>query len=392
MLKKNTLSYYSGFIFRGEGAGFIEGTVAIEDGNVVEDGSLKNFESIDGVKNFRNTIIAPLFFNAHTHLGDSFITEPPNGGLEKMVIPPNGVKHQRLQCTENNLIGESILRELKFMAASGIGFFCDYREGGVEGLDAMNIAKETAKKADIDIPAGLVLGRPASGFDSSELSELLELSDGVGLSSLVDFSPQEIMEITGAVQERGKLISAHLSEGKRERPDLAVECNAWPLIHLACATDDDLRKIAEARLPMVVCPRSNLMFSLMPNVYRMIKAGVEIMVGTDNSFLTRPDMHAELDILYRTFMHMNRGDIDGITKLYRSSLGIPLLEFGTKNGRGSDRKKFEAGYDIAVNGFTEGGPAAYQAINNYLGAGEKEMEYFMVNRASVMDILDVRMV
>jgi len=362
----------------------------MEDGYVVENGSLKNFAGIDGVENIRNTIIAPLFFNAHTHLGDSFITESPKGGLKRMVIPPDGVKHQRLQSADKKSIGESILRELKFMAASGTGFFCDYREGGVVGLEAMNIAKETATKEDIDIPTGLVLGRPASGLDLGELDELLELSDGLGLSSLADFEPHEIMDITGTVRDRGKLISAHLSEGKRERPELALDCNAWPLIHLACATDGDLKKIAAAKVPVVLCPRSNLMFSLLPNVYRMIKAGVEIMVGTDNSFLTRPDIYAELDVLYRIFMHMNRGDIDGTAKIYRSSLGIPLLEFGRKNGRGSDRKKYEAGYDIAVNGFTEGGPALYQAVNNYAGAGEGEIEYFIVNRASAMDVSDVR--
>jgi len=389
-LREDTLRYYSGFIFRGDGIGFSEGTVAMEDGFVVEDGSPKNFGSIDGVKNTRNAIIAPLFFNAHTHLGDSFITDPPQGGLEKMVIPPDGVKHQRLRSTPKKLIGESILRELKFMASSGTGFFCDYREGGVNGLDAMNIAKETGKIAGFDIPTGLVLGRPTAGLDFRELDELLELSDGLGLNSLSDFSSDEIMEITGLVQDRGKLFSTHLSEGRRERPGPAVECNAWPLIHLACATDDDLRKIAEAQVPVVVCPRSNLMFSLMPNVYRMIKAGVEIMIGTDNSFLTRPDMYAELDVLYRIFMHMNRGEIDGIRKLYHSSLGIPLLEFGRKYARGSHRGKFETGFNIAVNGFTEGAQAVYQAINNSVGAGMSEIEYFIVNRASVMDVIDLR--
>ncbi len=388
-MRKDTLKYYSGHIFRGNGAGFGEGTVAVEDGRIVEDGPLKNFGSIDGVENIRNTIIAPLFFNAHTHLGDSFITDPPEGGLERMVIPPDGLKHQCLRGAERKTIGESILRELKFMTNSGTGFFCDYREGGIEGLDAMNIAKETANISGIDVPAGLVLGRPESGFDLSELKELLELSDGVGLSCLEDFGLSERQKITRAVRERGKLISAHLSEGARERPEPALECNAWPLIHLACATDEDLRKIAEAKLPVVVCPRSNLMFSLLPNVYRMIKAGVEIMVGTDNSFLTRPDMHAELDVLYRTFMHMNRGDIDGIAALYRSALGIPLLEFGRKNGSGSVKEKFQAGYEIAVKGFTESGPASYQALNNYLGATAKEIEYFLLNRASAMDIIDV---
>ena len=390
-MRKDTLRYYSGFIFRGGDGGFEEGTVAMEDGCVVEEGSLKNFGSIDGLENIRNTIIAPLFFNAHTHLGDSFITEPPEGGLERMVIPPDGVKHRHLRDADKKTIGGSILRELKFMANTGTGFFCDYREGWVGGLDAMTIAKETAEKSNVDVPAGLVLGRPASGFDPRELDELLEHSDGLGLSCLADFSPGEIMDMTGAIRDRRKLISAHLSEGRRERPEQALECGAWPLVHLACATDDDLRKIAEAQVPVVVCPRSNLIFSLIPNVYRMLRAGVEIMMGTDNSFITRPDMYAELDVLYRTFMHMNRDDIDGIDKLYRSSLGIPLLEFGMKKGRGNDRKRYAAGYDIAVNGFTEGGPAVYQAVNNYVGAAAGEIEYFIVNRASAMDIMDVRM-
>jgi len=248
-----------------------------------------------------------------------------------------------------------------------------------------------AKDENIPIPAGIVLGRPEGAPHGKELDELLNISQGLGLCSLADHEPEEILALSENLRGKGKLLSAHFSEGKRERTEMVLRSGSWPLIHLSCATEKDISAIADAGLPVVVCPRSNLMFSLMPNVCKMIRAGVELMVGTDNAFITRPDMYCELDTLYRVFMHMNPGDVEGIKSIFRASLGIPLLKFGKDNMEGSEQERFRVGHDIAVNGFSKGKKAAFQVLENSAGAGEGEIEYYMINRASAMDIVDLKM-
>ena len=387
----DSIDYFSGYIYRGLETGFRKGIVGVEAGYIVEDSKDESDEGFQGSRITRNIVMAPLFFNAHTHLGDSFITSPPAGGLEEMVIPPHGVKHQRLKEASIERIGEGIFRELKFMARTGTGFFCDYREGGMDGLLAMDHAIKKAGEENIPIPVGIVLGRPEGGDDRKKLDDLLDSSHGLGLCSLGDHGPDRILALSEHLRGTGKLLSAHFSEGRRENTELVLRSGSWPLIHLSCAAEKDISAIAGAGLPVVVCPRSNLMFGLMPNVCKMVRAGVELMVGTDNAFITRPDMHGEIDLLFRVFMHMNPGDIEGINYIFKASLGIPLLEFGKDNMEGSERERFNAGHDIAVNGFSKGKRAIFQVLDNAVGAGEGEIEYYMINRASAVDIVAFNM-
>ena len=393
-MSKQKTSYYTGHVYRGFEAGFVEGAVAMEDGYVVEEGPSHSFRTLDGNKVERNVIIAPLFFNAHTHLGDSFITDTISGGLEGMVIPPHGIKHQRLRDASVERIAEGILQEMKGMARSGTGFFCEYREGGLSGLGAMSTARKRAEEVGASVPEALVLGRPA-GEPMTEIEATMDRSDGIGLSSLSDFEPETIECMVRRTRDRGKIFSAHHSEGRREKIDFPIESRVWPLVHMSCATPGDIDAVGASGLPVALCPRSNLMFSLMPNVHHMVEAGLEILLGTDNAFITRPDMFTELDILFRTYMHMapeDSGPVDpAVRTLYRASLGIPLLRHGMENLGGRRKEAFGAGYEMAVNGISEGRKIPYQAIRNRFGAGTGQVEYFMVNRASAADIISVRM-
>ena len=390
-LHDDSINYFSGYIYRGLEAGFRKGIVGVKAGYIVED--YEDDKSFHVSRITQNIIMAPLFFNAHTHLGDSFITSPPTGGLENMVIPPHGVKHQRLKEASIESIGEGIFRELKFMARTGTGFFCDYREGGIDGLLAMDHAIKKAGEENIPVPVGIVLGRTEGEPHGKELDDLLNASHGLGLCSLEDHEPDKILALSEHLRGKGKLLSAHFSEGRRENTELVLRSGSWPLIHLSCAAEKDISAIAGAGLPVVVCPRSNLMFGLMPNVCKMVRAGVELMVGTDNAFITRPDMHGEIDLLFRVFMHMNPGDVEGIQNIFKASLGIPLLEFGKDNLEGSERERerFRTGHDIAVNGFSKGKRAIFQVLDNAVGAGEGEIEYYMINRASAGDIVAFNM-
>ncbi len=65
----------------------IDGILTLEDG-IIKD--------IEEKKIAADIIIAPCFVNAHTHIGDSVIKDPPYLPLAELVQPPNGLKHRIL--------------------------------------------------------------------------------------------------------------------------------------------------------------------------------------------------------------------------------------------------------------------------------------------------------
>jgi cytosine/adenosine deaminase-related metal-dependent hydrolase len=48
-------------------------------------------------------------------------------------------------------------------------------------------------------------------------------------------------------------------------------------------------------LPVVVCPRSNMFFGMVPPLARMVKAGVTVALGTDNAMIHQPDLFVEMN-------------------------------------------------------------------------------------------------
>jgi cytosine/adenosine deaminase-related metal-dependent hydrolase len=74
-------------------------------------------------------------------------------------------------------------------------------------------------------------------------------------------------------------------------------------VHLADATRDDLVKVAAARAPVVLCPRSNLFIELkLPPLYEMLALGIEPALGTDSlASNTSLDVLAEASALKDRF-------------------------------------------------------------------------------------------
>jgi cytosine/adenosine deaminase-related metal-dependent hydrolase len=67
-------------------------------------------------------------------------------------------------------------------------------------------------------------------------------------------------------------------------------------------TAGDFKRLAEARVPVAVCTRSNAFFGLTAPVPLMVEAGVDVRIGTDNAFLGAPDLFAEA----RAFTHAHK--------------------------------------------------------------------------------------
>jgi len=276
----------SGWFF--DGRGFRSGTVGWEDGVVAE---VRAGKSKDGRA---HGLIIPGLWNAHTHLGDAVVTQELRGSLEELVAPPHGLKHRILAKAKDEAVIAAMRRAMATMLRTGTTGFSDFREGGLKGLKLI-YAAESALPIQ-----GLVLGRPVGlSYDAREVAAILNASDGIAVSSYVDWPAGELEKVAADVRRAGKVFALHCSERIRENIDAVLDLKPAFLVHMVQATDADLERCADAGVPIVVCPRSNAFFGMTPDLPRMIRAGVELRLGTDNAMLNVPSMLREIDFAYR---------------------------------------------------------------------------------------------
>lgn len=243
-------------------------------------------------------LIIPSCINAHTHLGDSFIRfkqlDLPHN-VKDLVAPPAGLKYQLLKEATEQEILEGIQASLSEMIAAGNSCFCDFREEGLIGIYKL---RKAMKPYGID---SLILSRPSKMiYEKEELDRLLQSSDGIGLSSISDWEPSEIEKIASHVRKRKKLFALHASEVDREDIDRVLDLHPSLLVHMIAATQADLERVNDAKIPIVVCPRSYLFFRLNTNLELMKKIGINLLLGTDNGMINTPDVLQEVRLLHTT--------------------------------------------------------------------------------------------
>ncbi|MBP1662298.1 MAG: Cytosine deaminase-related metal-dependent hydrolase [Thermoplasmatales archaeon] len=134
-------------------------------------------------------------------------------------------------------------------------------------------------------------------YDKDELNQLLENSNGIGLSSISDWEPSEIEKIAAHVRKKNKLFALHASEVEREDIDQILNLKPNLLIHMIAATPTDLQRVKDASIPIVLCPRAYLFFRLKHNLELMRKTGVTLLLGTDNGMINTPDVLEEVNVL-----------------------------------------------------------------------------------------------
>lgn len=232
---------------------------------------------------FQGVMVPPLV-NGHTHCADAGVRPERGMGLLELVAPPDGLKHRYLRETPPAVIGRDMRRYGEESRENGIAVFLDFREGGEAGCRLLRSA----------CPDAAVLGRPLSGsFDQSELDGVLSVSDGLALSSVTDVGPPNAGRAADAAHRAEKVFAIHASERAREDIDTILSMEPAFVVHMAAATDGDMRKCADAGVPIVVCARSNRFFGIVPPIKRMLNAGCDVALGTDNAMLCGPDMRPE---------------------------------------------------------------------------------------------------
>jgi cytosine/adenosine deaminase-related metal-dependent hydrolase len=278
----------SGTMIYGEDFVPLEGYLCIKDGIITEVGTGRVDSKLNG-------LICPCFVNAHTHIGDSAFKDPQFLSLSELV-GPGGLKHRLLASMSGAILVESMKKTIRDMIATGTCAFADFRESGPRGVEML---LEAISGLPI-IPK--ILGRP-----EGESTQVHDCCWGLGISSARDYDFDILKEIVNNARFASKIFAIHAGEGTPDDISDALGLNPDFLVHLSKASEEDLRKVAAAGVPVVICPRSNLVTGAgLPDVERMIKLGITTGVGTDNVMLNSPNMFSEMEFISKALLHDDR--------------------------------------------------------------------------------------
>jgi cytosine/adenosine deaminase-related metal-dependent hydrolase len=278
----------SGTIIYGDDFEALEGYLSIRDGMIKEIGKEHVEADLEG-------IICPRFVNAHVHLGDSGFKDPPFMPLPDLV-GPGGLKARLLSQTPRSVLLEGMRRSLQEMVVTGTCAFADFREGGPDGVKMLCEAQEGMPLVS------RILGRPQEGD-----TKIPEGCWGLGISSTRDHNLALLRTSVAEAREAGRAVAIHAGEAANDDISDALSLDPDFLVHLNRANQEDLKKVARAGLPVVVCPRSNLVTDVgLPNVKKMMDLGIKVGVGTDNVMLNSPCIIEEMQLIVRALLHDDR--------------------------------------------------------------------------------------
>jgi len=311
---------------------------------VIEEGIIKGFtgEHIRDPIIHRGVVIPPLI-NAHTHVGDNVIKDIGiNKTLDELVKPPHGLKHVLLNaCSDEELI-EGILDGLEELRNNGITYFCDFREGGLKGI---NLLREGYRRYNRRFPCPLILGRPTTSNREElkkEIGEILKVADGIGLSGCNEYSDRDLKTIRKldykmfsihANEHRGSIEYSRKTYGMSEIERI-VDLKLHPtfIVHATYTTPYERELLREHNIPVVLCPRANASFNVgLPDIHSLMDKGILTGLGTDNFMANSPSILKEMDFIYKLY-HIDPKEILRFATINNSRIlgleDIGLIEEG----------------------------------------------------------------
>ncbi|MEM1545542.1 MAG: amidohydrolase family protein [Candidatus Methanomethylicia archaeon] len=289
-----------GFFTYGENLDLISGGhITVEDEYIVEIG--RGYVSESNTIDLRSTIAIPGIINAHIHTGDSAFKDVGFGlSLRELVSYPNGLKHKLLKSTSRRQLIKAISKTLLFLASTGTTIFCDFREGGVEGVRILRKAMKNS------IVKPVILGRPSRGIH--EVNDLINCSDGFGISSVFNYSVNDLKFIRELAKKHGKIIAAHVLEEMNDENEFKLALKHLEpdiLVHMIYASRNNILEAKERKISIVICPRANASFGIgTPPLNLMLNENINIALGTDNVAWNSPNMFREMEYVYKHYRAM----------------------------------------------------------------------------------------
>lgn len=308
-------------VLYGENMEAVKANILIEDDRIIEVSKNANGGKVVDAS---DCIVAPCLINSHIHIGDSVAKDAGDGQpIDKIVKPPDGIKHRILSETPPDKLVESMRDSMNYMLETGTTTFVDFREGGFEGVELID-------EASRDIPIRtIVLGRHDSFMDPEvetstvkrTTTKLLRSCDGIGLSGFGEIRDDVAIAITDTCRKYGKISSIHAAEyldvqeeslrttGNTE-VQRALKTGFDLLVHLTSPIDNDLKFTGLNGVPVVSCPRSNGALSVgIPPIKEMMDNNIDVLLGTDNVMFNSPNMFQEMEYalkvtrgLYRAYL------------------------------------------------------------------------------------------
>jgi cytosine/adenosine deaminase-related metal-dependent hydrolase len=134
--------------------------------------------------------------------------------------------------------------------------------------------------------------------------------DGIGLSARRDFAKASDVEAWAeATRKKRKPFALHVSEAVREPMEEVLALEPTFLVHALQAKPEEWEEMAQAKVPLVVCPRSNAWFGLKTPLPQMLAAGLTVAIGTDNGMLHDGDLLADLAQLQAWYPQLATEDL-----------------------------------------------------------------------------------
>ena len=267
---------FEGTVLAGPSFEPVRGRVVVEDGRIT---------AVEAAPTDSTAIVCPAFVDAHTHLGDSVAKEAAVGlSLDEAVAPPDSLKHRRLAAADRADLVGAMRRSLRFTGRTGTAAVLDFRENGVPGARAL---REAAAGLDVE---AFVFG--------SDDPAVLEVADGFGASGANDGAFETRR---AAAREAGKPFAIHAGEPDATDIHPALDLEPDLLVHMVHAGTDHLDRVAEASVPVVVCPRANRVLGVGRPPLRELLDHTSVALGTDNAMLNEPSMLREMAWTAKTF-------------------------------------------------------------------------------------------
>ena len=270
-------------------------------------------------------VVIPGLYNGHTHMGDSALPDGATGlTLEQAFFRPAGYKYRELAKLTPDTHLPHLEAHLRYMARTGTVCHLDFREQGPAGAELLRAASANTGVESIILnqfnespfAEPVLRANPPDAAlppaHRAELERMLAVADGFSESTMNDLTDAAWTEIRALTASKRKLRAIHCLEnaGYRDlslattgRGDLARAINLYDphlVVHMTVADADEIALLVRSGKTAALNPRANANLGLpLPPVAALLRAGANLLLGTDNGMLNSPNLLAELDFTYK---------------------------------------------------------------------------------------------